>query len=195
MGAVQPTAAGDYGEAAPGWRLTSPICLELPIQALPTLNVNCSVRPSSASSSRLTRLPPLVTRRRGQRLSQGNAMPTHTISIVIDGATGRLGTTQHLRALLAVRNEGGLGLANGDRLMPEPLLLGRRAASPATAKFTGEADSLAEGAVTSEPVSWTPIPCYLGKYREFWSRGSPVCRCEPQLPRSIKRLRSNSLSK
>jgi predicted dehydrogenase len=49
----------------------------------------------------------------------------HTIGIVIDGATGRLGTTQHLRALLAMRNEGGLGLANGDRLLPEPLLLGR----------------------------------------------------------------------
>jgi len=28
-------------------------------------------------------------------------MPTRTIGIVIDGATGRLGTTQHLRALLA----------------------------------------------------------------------------------------------
>jgi predicted dehydrogenase len=52
-------------------------------------------------------------------------MPTRTIGIIIDGATGRLGTTQHLRALLAMRNEGGLGLANGDRLLPEPLLLGR----------------------------------------------------------------------
>jgi predicted dehydrogenase len=52
-------------------------------------------------------------------------MPTRTFGIVIDGATGRLGTTQHLKALLAIRGEGGLPLANGDRLMPEPLLLGR----------------------------------------------------------------------
>jgi predicted dehydrogenase len=52
-------------------------------------------------------------------------MPTHTIGIVIDGATGRLGTTQHLRALLAMRGEGGLALANGDRLVPLPVLLGR----------------------------------------------------------------------
>jgi len=52
-------------------------------------------------------------------------MTTRTLGIVIDGATGRLGTTQHLRALLALRDEGGLPLANGDRLMPEPLLLGR----------------------------------------------------------------------
>src|SRR5438876_1486353 len=52
-------------------------------------------------------------------------MPTRVIGIVIDGATGRLGTTQHLRALLAIAGEGGLPLANGDRLMPQPLLLGR----------------------------------------------------------------------
>jgi predicted dehydrogenase len=52
-------------------------------------------------------------------------MSTRTIGIVIDGATGRLGTTQHLRALLAIRSEGGLLLANGDRLVPLPVLLGR----------------------------------------------------------------------
>jgi predicted dehydrogenase len=54
-------------------------------------------------------------------------MATRTIGIAIDGATGRLGTTQHLRALLAMRGEGGLPLGNGDRLMPEPVLLGRNA--------------------------------------------------------------------
>lgn len=52
-------------------------------------------------------------------------MATRTIGIVVDGATGRLGTTQHLRALLAIRGEGGLPLAAGDRLVPEPVLLGR----------------------------------------------------------------------
>ena len=52
-------------------------------------------------------------------------MATRSIGVVIDGATGRLGTTQHLRALLDLRREGGLPLRNGDRLMPEPVLLGR----------------------------------------------------------------------
>jgi predicted dehydrogenase len=52
-------------------------------------------------------------------------MTFRTIGIVVDGATGRLGTTQHLKALLAMRGEGGLPLKNGDRLMPEPVLLGR----------------------------------------------------------------------
>ncbi len=47
------------------------------------------------------------------------------IGIVIEGATGRLGSTQHLRALMAISGEGGLPLANGDRLVPEPVLLGR----------------------------------------------------------------------
>src|SRR5260370_41083040 len=54
-------------------------------------------------------------------------MATRSIGIAVDGATGRLGTTQHLRALLAIRGEGGLALANGDRLIPEPVLLGRNA--------------------------------------------------------------------
>ena len=52
-------------------------------------------------------------------------MPDRKFGIVIDGATGRLGTTQHLRALLDIRREDGLVLSNGDRLLPEPILLGR----------------------------------------------------------------------
>ena len=52
-------------------------------------------------------------------------MTARTIGIVIEGATGRLGATQHLRSLMAIRSEGGLILANGDRLVPEPVLLGR----------------------------------------------------------------------
>jgi predicted dehydrogenase len=52
-------------------------------------------------------------------------VPDQQIGVAIDGATGRLGQTQHLKALLAIRAQGGLPLGNGDRLMPEPLLLGR----------------------------------------------------------------------
>jgi predicted dehydrogenase len=52
-------------------------------------------------------------------------MGERTIGVVIEGATGRLGTTQHLRSLMAIRTEGGLALADGDRLVPEPVLLGR----------------------------------------------------------------------
>ncbi len=53
-------------------------------------------------------------------------MATKTLHIAMDGVTGRLGTNQHLiRSVLAIRNEGGLPLKNGDRLVPEPVLLGR----------------------------------------------------------------------
>ena len=52
-------------------------------------------------------------------------MGTRPIGIVIEGATGRLGATQHLRSLMAIRGEGGLPLGGGDRLLPEPVLLGR----------------------------------------------------------------------
>lgn len=52
-------------------------------------------------------------------------MTTEKINIVFEGATGRLGGNQHLRALLDIRRRGGLTLRNGMRLLPEPLLLGR----------------------------------------------------------------------
>ena len=55
-------------------------------------------------------------------------MGNRMIGVVVEGATGRLGTTQHLRSLMAIRSEGGLPLANGDRLVPQPVLLGRNPA-------------------------------------------------------------------
>lgn len=52
-------------------------------------------------------------------------MSTKHIQIIIEGATGRLGNTQHLKGVLAIRKEGGLLLQDGSRLIPEPILLGR----------------------------------------------------------------------
>ncbi|KAA0691459.1 gfo/Idh/MocA family oxidoreductase, partial [Neorhizobium sp. P12A] len=44
------------------------------------------------------------------------------------GITGRMGYNQHLvRSILAIRDQGGLLLSNGDRLMPDPILVGRNA--------------------------------------------------------------------
>ncbi len=48
------------------------------------------------------------------------------IRIGMNGVTGRMGTNQHLiRSLLAIRDQGGVPLANDDRLVPEPVLIGR----------------------------------------------------------------------
>jgi predicted dehydrogenase len=44
------------------------------------------------------------------------------------GVTGRMGMNQHLiRSIVAIRNQGGVLLANGDRVMPDPVLIGRNA--------------------------------------------------------------------
>lgn len=54
-------------------------------------------------------------------------MSERRIGVIINGATGRMGTTQHMANLLAIAAEGGLALRNGDRLIPELLLVGRDA--------------------------------------------------------------------
>src|ERR1700730_11710961 len=55
-------------------------------------------------------------------------MSPHTIRIIVPGATGRIGSTQHLKnSLIAMRDEG--GLAVGDKqVVPRPMLVGRDAA-------------------------------------------------------------------
>ncbi|MFC7611982.1 Gfo/Idh/MocA family protein [Teichococcus aestuarii] len=53
-------------------------------------------------------------------------MADRRIGIVMNGVTGRMGMNQHLiRSIAAIRQEGGVRLANGDRLMPDPILVGR----------------------------------------------------------------------
>lgn len=48
------------------------------------------------------------------------------IGIIMNGVTGRMGTNQHLiRSIIAIREEGGVTLPDGERVMPEPLLVGR----------------------------------------------------------------------
>jgi predicted dehydrogenase len=54
-------------------------------------------------------------------------MGERRIGVIINGATGRMGTTQHMANLLAIAGEGGLPLRNGDRLVPDILLVGRDA--------------------------------------------------------------------
>jgi predicted dehydrogenase len=68
---------------------------------------------------------------------------THTIGIIVNGATGRIGSTQHLaNALIPISAEGGLALG-GDRLIPKLLLVGR------------DAERLAAVARTHKVADWT----------------------------------------
>lgn len=53
-------------------------------------------------------------------------MATRPIGVIMNGVTGRMGLNQHLvRSILAIREQGGVALPNGDRLMPDPILVGR----------------------------------------------------------------------
>src|SRR5262245_17441572 len=70
-------------------------------------------------------------------------MASHTIGIIVNGATGRIGSTQHLaNALIPIIAEGGLAVGD-DRLVPRLLLTGR------------DAGRLAAVARTHKLADWT----------------------------------------
>lgn len=53
-------------------------------------------------------------------------MSERRIGIVMNGVTGRMGRNQHLmNSIAAIRKDGGLPLADGTRLVPDPILVGR----------------------------------------------------------------------
>ena len=53
-------------------------------------------------------------------------MAVREIGIIMHGATGRMGYNQHLvRSILAIKEQGGIALPNGDRIVPNPILVGR----------------------------------------------------------------------
>jgi len=53
-------------------------------------------------------------------------MSERRIGVIMHGVTGRMGMNQHLiRSILEIRKQGGVALADGTRLMPDPILVGR----------------------------------------------------------------------
>src|SRR5689334_23905146 len=53
----------------------------------------------------------------------------HTVGVIMNGVTGRMGLNQHLRrSLYAIMQQGGLRLSDSEAIMPRPLLVGRNAA-------------------------------------------------------------------
>ncbi len=71
-------------------------------------------------------------------------MKKHTIGIIMNGVTGRMGTNQHyIRSILAIRKQGGVKISDSEVLWPEPVLVGRSEAK------------LAKLAAMDEGVRWT----------------------------------------
>lgn len=53
-------------------------------------------------------------------------MSERTVKIILNGVTGRMGTNQHLmRSIHAIRQQGGVKVSPTERILPEPLLIGR----------------------------------------------------------------------
>ncbi len=53
-------------------------------------------------------------------------MTEQRLGIIMHGVTGRMGYNQHLvRSILAIRDQGGIMLKNGDRLVVDPIIVGR----------------------------------------------------------------------
>jgi len=56
-------------------------------------------------------------------------MSEKRIGIIMHGVTGRMGMNQHLvRSILEIRKQGGVLLADGTRVLPDPVLVGRNQA-------------------------------------------------------------------
>lgn len=55
-------------------------------------------------------------------------MGTQRLGVILHGVTGRMGYNQHLvRSICAIRDQGGVVLADGNRVMPDPIIVGRNA--------------------------------------------------------------------
>ena len=55
-------------------------------------------------------------------------MSEQRLGVIMNGVTGRMGMNQHLaRSVMAIRQEGGVHLADGTRVIPDPILVGRNA--------------------------------------------------------------------
>ncbi|MGH8640531.1 MAG: Gfo/Idh/MocA family protein, partial [Burkholderiales bacterium] len=51
-------------------------------------------------------------------------MSEKRIGVIMHGVTGRMGMNQHLvRSILEIRKQGGVALADGTRLVPDPVLV------------------------------------------------------------------------
>jgi predicted dehydrogenase len=57
-----------------------------------------------------------------------HTIKTHTVGIIMNGVTGRMGMNQHLlRSVAAIIAQGGVTLSDTERIMPDPVLVGRNA--------------------------------------------------------------------
>ena len=97
-------------------------------------------------------------------------MAVRRLGLIMHGVTGRMGYNQHLvRSICAIRDQGGVLLAGGDRVMPDPILVGRDAG-----KLEGIARRHAIARWTSDLASALASP----EDKLFFDAGSTKMRAE-----------------
>ncbi len=80
----------------------------------------------------------------------GESIKTHRVGIIMNGVTGRMGTNQHLkRSIKAIIDQGGVKVGDNERIMPDPILVGRNPAKleqlvreTGISKYTTDLDSV-----------------------------------------------------
>ena len=113
-------------------------------------------------------------------------MAQRTARVIMNGVTGRMGYRQHLvRSILAIRDDGGISLPDGNRITVEPILVGRNADKLATWP-------LSTVWRTTRPA-WTR-PCPTSRHGQLlaWAAQAGRC-CRPSAPLSHLRLHADDL--
>ena len=88
-------------------------------------------------------------------------MAENTIGIVMNGVTGRMGLNQHLvRSIVAIRQQGGVPMPDGTRLMPDPILVGRDEREAARARRAVRHSALVRR-ISRRRSRTTPTPIYF----------------------------------
>ena len=56
-----------------------------------------------------------------------SSIKVHSVGIIMNGVTGRMGTNQHLlRSIVAIRKQGGVKISDDEVILPAPILVGRK---------------------------------------------------------------------
>ena len=91
-------------------------------------------------------------------------MAERRLGLIMHGVTGRMGYNQHLvRSILAIRDQGGIALANGDRLVVDPIIVGRdgdkiERLAKSTISPAGAPISMRRWPIRKTPSSSMPAP-------------------------------------
>ena len=121
----------------------------------------------------------------------------HSVGIIMNGVTGRMGLNQHLRrSIYAIMQQGGVRLGRAETIMPKPMLVGRNAAkleaiAPNAAASPGPPISMPRSPIPDTPSTSTRKPPTAAPTRaQSHRRGQDTSTARSRSP-TASRSRSN----